>query len=224
MYFWINIVFNILLFVYAFSIERRLNNKHKVVVFYLLSIIYILILTYRPLDTPDTLNYVEGFNSVEAGHFFRGNILHKYYGYEIGYIFLIKCFKLISNSFRLFFMMIASIGVYCTIDAMSYLYRQLYNTNDWIKTQLFALYSACFGLLYNGISVRAGLAMGLGLMFVVKALDKKYIQAVLFIAAAVFIQRTSFLMLLVYLAISLVPVLQKKTHIIVIYFFCLSIH
>ena len=57
--------------------------------------------------------------------------------------------------------------------------------------------------------------MGLGLMFVVKALDKKYIQAVLFIAAAVFIQRTSFLMLLVYLAISLVPVLQKKTHIII---------
>lgn len=186
----------------------------------LVGIIYAL----RPLTTRDTLGYVNSFANDYLFDNLSSNFLVKYNGYEIGYIYLMNLFKSICNNYRIYFVFISVAGIILSVTALYRLTIFLFTDScdnrsissvgldRELQGLIIALYISGYGFLYNGISVRAGLAMALGLWFVVSMLSKKRIRAIITLIIAISIQRTAFLFLIIYLIVKFLPSLKRQVH------------
>lgn len=168
----------------------------------------------RPLETKDTMGYVSGFKWISQCELNEINLLQKYSGYEYGFIFLIRILTELFPSYRIVFFLISFCGVSLSCYALIKLSEKIFNKVE-LQGYIIAFYVASYGLLYNGISVRAGLAMGLCLFSVVLFLDKKYIKFALLLFCAFTIHRTSIFTLFIILAITVIPKLKKRTHYII---------
>lgn len=210
-YLLINIAFILMLFVYAY-IDKFMHKSISIPCITLLILIFAVIIAHRPIDTPDTAGYVRGFFSIEPGVDYHISYLEEYNNYEKGYIQLIQLFKYLSTNYILFFCVVAFLGTIMSVWAQSSLYQNLKRDVLPPYGLILAIYIAMFGLLYNGISVRAGLAMGLGLMFVSEFIRSHYLKAILCILVAFAMQRTSMIFIAILLIYLFVPTFNKKTY------------
>lgn len=213
-YLLINIIFILVLFIYAYF-DKYMHKSSSKIFITILIVIFSIIMAFRPIDTPDTAGYIDGFYLIQPKVDYNISYLEEYNNYEKGYIQLIQLFKYFSTNYKLFFFIIAFLGTYISIRAQFYLYQNL-NPNVRIKYGLIlAIYIALFGVLYNGISVRAGLSMGMGLMFIAEWVNKKRIKATLCILIAFAIQRTCIIMVVIWLIYLLIPSFKKKIYLLI---------
>jgi hypothetical protein len=211
----LNIGFIVISILYI-KVEQKVRNKDRKYVMGLLIILFSILMAIRPLEMPDTLGYVQNFDYFQPGQRYQVNFFQKYMGnYEYGYIFLIQFFKRFSNNCRLFFFFTALVGTCLAVFGLKQLSDKIAVKNSGMYAPVFAIYIASFGLLYNGISVRAGLAMGMGIVAVNFVMDRKWIRGGIILLTALTIQRSAVLFFLVLFAVRFMPALRRKTHIFI---------
>ncbi len=213
-YLLLNIAFIIMSVLYI-KIEPKIKNKDRKYVIWFLLILYSILMAIRPLETADTSGYAQSFYYFQSGQKYPVNFFQKYMGYEYGYIYLIHFFKIFSNSCRLFFFFTAFLGTSLAVFGLKQMSDKIAVKDSGMYAPVFAIYIASFGFLYNGISVRAGLAMGMGIMAVNLGLSRKWFRGLILMFVALTIQRSAILFIFVFFAIKYMPALQRKTHILI---------
>lgn len=213
-YILLNIIFVIFSIVYI-RIEPKIKSKDRRYIIWFLIIIFSALMAIRPLETPDTPGYAQNFYYFKSGQKYSVNFFQKYMGYEYGFIYLIRFFKLFSSSYRLFFFCTAFLGTSLAVFGFKQLSDRIAESNRKRYAPLFAIYISSFGLLYNGISIRAGLAMGMSVMAINLILDKQWIKGAILFLAALTIQRSVILFIIIFCAIKFVPAFRRQTHIFI---------
>lgn len=211
-----NILYVTLIILYG-SIDKRVVRKQRKYIYAFFLIGFAYLMAIRPTETPDTQIYINAFTNVNSGWLKNVSLLQKYNSaFEYGYIFLMLLARRITSNARVFLFFICLAGMLLTARAFKKLMDRVEGVDE-SGTYFDALSTTivCYGLLYFGISVRAGLAIGLGLTFINCMLDKKWLRSVLLLAVAFSIQRTAILYILIYLAIRFLPVLKKKMHYVI---------
>ena len=212
----LNILYLISVILYGI-IDKRIAKRQRKYIHALVIIVFAYLMAIRPIETPDTLNYVNGFNNVDSSWLRGASILQKYKSvFEYGFIVVMLALRKVTSNPRVFLFIISLIGMLLTARAFKRLMDRVDGTD--VSGTFFDVLSTtivCYGLLYFGISVRAGLAIGLGLTFINCMLDKKWVRSGVLFVAAFSIQRTSILYLLIFLALKFLPALKKKTHYII---------
>lgn len=211
MYLVLNIVFIIISILYI-KVEPRISCKDRIYVIWGLIILFSLLMATRPLETPDTAGYAQNFYLIQPGHKYPVNFLQKYMGYEFGYVYLISFFRLFCNNHSVFFFLTAFIGTSFMIFGLKNLSDKISSGNNKMYAPVFAIYISCFGLLYNGISIRAGLSMGLGIMAINLVLERRWVWGIMLFFIAFTMQRSAVLFLPIYFALKFIPGLKRKTH------------
>ena len=220
MYLYTNIFFIVFCLFYAFVLEKYIKFTQRKFYLWVLLLAFCIILALRPESTPDTIAYIYSFQSIDVGDFIFANILQKYYiygvGLEVGYVNLVKIFKLFSDDYRFFFFFTALTGIFTATWGLTELYKKIVPSNQYSGyTQIFALYVACYGLLYNGITLRAGIAMGLGIYSVGLLLNGGKKQPSILLFLGFLIHRSAILYLVIYLAIKYLPLIPQRVHILI---------
>lgn len=198
------------------KIEPRIREKQRKYIILILNVVASVLFAFRPVMTKDTAGYIDAFEQVGNFSGLGFSFLQKYQGYEYGYIYLMKIFRLFSNNYRCFFFIISFIGLWLAIYSLCFLTNKCWigEENRILSGGVLTFYIANFGFLYNGISVRAGLTLGLGLLAIVRLINKKYIRGMLLFIIAFSIQRTSILFVAIYLVIKFIPALKQKAHLV----------
>lgn len=215
-YLLLNIGIIVLCYLYMYTEKKIKYSQRKYVVFALI-ILSSLLFAFRPEDSKDVQGYINGFINAENISIMNISFLHKYNGYELGYIYLMRIFKIICNNFRVFFFVIAFSGIVLACYSLAFIANQEYLKKDRIMLRggTLAFYISNFGLLYNGISVRAGFSMAIGLYAVTLFLRRRKIHLIaglLLLFLAFTMQRSSALFIIILLVFFLMPELNKKTH------------
>ena len=216
MYVTINIGLIVICIIYMYIDPHIMEYQRKYIqgsIVLIAAIVYAL----RPLDTKDTAGYVNGFFKFENYSLVHLSLLQKYEGYEVGYIAIVKLFREYSDNYRLFFFAISLIGLSLAVYSLNryasfYYKKEKAMVKQGLSGTVLAAYVAMYGFLYHGISVRAGLSLGLALYASVLLLDNKYIRAVLFVILAFSIQRTTALVLVAYCIYRYMPVFSRGAH------------
>lgn len=218
MYLIINLMLIIFCSLYMLIEPMIIENTRRYVIG---AVIFVgaVLYAFRPQSTKDTIGYINSFVDIEKFKINGINLLQKYNGYEYGYIILMKVFKSISSNYRIFFFCISLFGLGLTIYA---LYKLTIDDLDKNGEELFialecvvALYISNYGFLYNGISVRAGLSIGLGLLFVVCILKKHIILATITFIIGFSFQRTIVVFLIISLILCSPLIIKKRFHAII---------
>ena len=221
MYFLLNILF-IGVSVLYMATEARIVDGHRKYIYWFFVITASVLFAFRPNDTKDTIAYINGFLHSSDMSVENVTLFQKYKGYEIGYIFLMRVFRFFSDSYRLFFFLVAFSGLSLTLYSLSRITIAFDNEDAELCEGLYipsgrvlAIYIATYGFLYHGITVRAGLSIGLMLFAITRIQDAKYIEAVFFVVLAFSVHRMSFLILFGYLIQHYLPTIRQKTHIVI---------
>jgi hypothetical protein len=125
-----------------------------------IAIPFIILIATRSNLVPDTLSYINIYKSLFVNEFTEKEGL-----YEIGWLMLSRCIKLFAgDNHVVFFGAIATINIIITAFTARRLASQ---SNEIVCKRSFfialftVLYMAFFGLYYNAITLRAGLALSL---------------------------------------------------------------
>ena len=220
LYFLLNLIL-ILICIYYMSVEYIVVSKHRKYIYCTLVTISIVLFAFRPESTKDTINYIVSFVNVGSFSITDYNFLQKYDGYELGYILLIRVVRTVTTNYRVFFIFVSAVGLiltlvsinYLTADNWEYRYSNFDSNHKTVPIGcVLAVYISCYGFLYNGISLRAGLATGLGMMGFVLLCKKRFVPGLLFFFLAFSIQRMSIVLAIAYLVYMFFPVLNKRIH------------
>lgn len=200
--------------------EKRIKKGQRKYVYGLLVIIAAILFAFRPENTKDTMGYIESFNNPTIPSKTGISLLQKYGGYEIGYIYLMRLFRLVSTNYRVFFLFISFFGLAGTLYGLNRLSvgtieaKRNGNVKPLVGAVL-ALYISNYGFLYHGISVRAGLSFALGMMFFLNMRNGKRFKGLVYLILAFVIQRTSFLFLMAFIIYKYLPPIKRKIHLII---------
>ena len=142
---------------------------------------FIVLVSLRDVSTPDTEGYAIFYESVTSSDLFSYN-----FSYEKGFVLLAIIIKLISSSTSFFFGTLTFIN----LSIIVYLFQRLssiFNIQNR-NTILIGLLSYCafFGLYYNAIVLRAGLALSMILLYT--SINSKKRRLMLLILAFLFHQ------------------------------------
>lgn len=208
---------NIAIIFFALISRKKIVRDQRKYVFFALTVCFATIVAFRPEATPDTDIYIRGFEGVNTSWLEGFSLLGKYGNvFEYGYVFLMLLFKNITDNPRVFFFLITLGGMLLTTWCL-YWFSEVFSKDDttWDYYDCYTIYLLCFALLYNGISVRAGLSIGFGLLFLVLMMKKKILKAVVFLFIAFTMHRISILFLGIYLVLKFMPAMSKRVHYIV---------
>lgn len=211
------LILNISIVFIALLTRAKVVKKQRKYVFLVLTICFAVIVALRPEITPDTEIYIHGFEGANKSWLADFNLLGKYGNvFEYGYVILMLLFKEITLNARVFFFIITFLGLLLTTYNLFEFGKVIAKDEcSWDFYDNYTIYVICFALLYNGISVRAGLSMGFGLLFLVLMLKKKIVKAIITLFVAFTLHRTSILFLAIYLIIRFMPVINKRAHFII---------
>lgn len=210
------IIFEICLFIYIlFAFLLTIGRMSPVIRHRLLfaGIIFVLfVVTFRPLDVPDTQSYKEIFNMVDINRNYGFVIFgSKEYttGCEYGFVIFIQFIKrFISSDYRVFFLIVASIEVLLCARFIKKICG-----ND-VRKEAYLIYFIMpyFGFIYLCVIIRAGIALTIALnAFAIKRKRSVWIKILLYIIAFSF-HRSVMIMLLVEVVYSLMPIFSKNIY------------
>lgn len=161
---------------------------------------------FRPNTVPDTQVYIDAYQrSIDVVRENTFQILNKYQDLEYGFWVLCAIFRSIFSDYRVMLFVISAITIGTTPASLA----KIFFDDDYKKhvSLVRCMFITGFSLLYAGIAIRAGLAMALGTEAIYRMKVKKYFSMSVLFFAAVSIQRSSILLLLIGL---LLVVLGKK--------------
>ncbi|RHR40027.1 EpsG family protein [Parabacteroides sp. AF18-52] len=218
-----NIIIIIIFFILFLSWSFIKNNHNKTTIF--LFIIAISFLTsIRNDSVPDTKNYREYYNALEGIESFI------FYTFELGfqcYSYILKI--ILKGNDKLYFFCITFMNSILIFDALKRIQQLIKsNTNSAINPLLYGLVFlfSYYGLFYNAITIRAGIAMALYIQafsFLCKddlaTSDKIKIFIICFLAY--FFHKSSVIFWMILFLAHFMPRLSKRTYLLIILFSCL---
>lgn len=159
-----------------FCYFELLTKKTPPVVYWILTITFAVICATRSTITQDTIPYIDAFNSVSTNYLYK-SAQDTPQGFELGYTVVMQISKIIfGDSYKVFFFIVVIINYFLLYIAYKKLCK-IINVRGQLLITLFCLYTSYFGIYYNGIVLRAGLAISLLICASALLLDKKYILA-----------------------------------------------
>ena len=190
------IIFIELLLVGTLHISKKLDH----LLTGLLSIIFLLIITFRPFSVPDTVSYYNFFNQIRY-YEFTFNYGRTYLGFENGFCNLSKLIFLLYPNFRFFLFFIGSTSFLLNFSALLRISNTLFRKKCDAWFPLLALYVPYFGLLYSGIVLRAGLALGFCLYSFYYLQEKKILKSTLLFGFGLWFHNSAFIFIIVLLLV-----------------------
>lgn len=190
-----------LFFAVIYSNKRTSNQERKFISIFLV-IGFSLLITFRPDNIPDTEIYKQIFYNIKINVSYGFDIFGEAENVEYGFLYLIKIFKFFSNDVRLFFFTVCLLSVSLFLFGIKKIVVKLTGLDICVPIVL-AVYISYFGIYYNGIAIRQGLAMALCTLSFAYFLNKKYIRCILFWLLAFICHRLSFILLFILVAYSI---------------------
>ncbi|KWR58967.1 EpsG family protein [Bacteroides cellulosilyticus] len=173
-------------------------------------LLYLYILT--TINTPDLLGYKNYFKTCSLN-------LGIEYGssYEVGFQYLTKFIKSLTESFYIYFLILAVVNLCLIYGMYSFISKECIYKNPLL---LYIYYISYFGLYYNGIVLRQGLALFLIYFAILYILSTKYRVSSFFIILlcfllAITLHSTAILAILIVLVL-LISNIQKQNLMIVL--------
>lgn len=208
--------------VFLLPYEKKLNNKSKSQIKFLIIILISLFMAFRPMDVPDTKVYYDMFVSKLNMSKIISDGVHfgtRYNHMEIGYLVIQETFKCMCNSFRAFVftmsLLTSSMIINGTIGIINIRSNIYGNTEKNQRTlTVICCYFIFYGLLYSGIVIRGGLTIGIGIVVTyiyMKMTSKiKYPICIILLLIAMSIQTFAFVYLMILLVFVLNLGIDKK--------------
>lgn len=197
-------------------------NEKKYTFLYILAVGSII--GCRGEDVPDTSGYLEYYNDIDAVDFSH----FSYYFFEPGFQFLTHLVKIVVGDISAVYFFIIVFIISCLLwDAIQRILFNIQNDNrlgSAIKLPVlyaFILFYSYYGIFYGGITIRAGIAMGLYLetlsLLCKERLYKKDILliSILFVLAFLF-HVSSIVYLPIILIFKLTKPLDKKGYLLIL--------
>ena len=208
----LNAVIVLLSFLYLLVL-KHLTKRTSLFLAFLLYLFFVLVIMFRPLDSPDTSAYMNIYGSSRRilGGVKEIDLFSKYGDndgtYEYGFLAISAFFSLFA-SFRFFLGAIALFTSLIIPYCLSELFRRKEEKSVNYKKRLsfFVLYLCTFGLLYSGVAIRAGCGISIGLMSSLMIKKRRFLLAIVFLVLAFSVHRTS----IVFLIIDLLFLLSVK--------------
>lgn len=177
----------LILNLYVF-LSKKITYKQRLIIEICIMLVSAVFIALRPMIMPDTQNYLLAFTQSEEKFPLIKNIgmFQRYAGIEKFFWVIMYYFNIITNNFRIFLIIISVFDIFVSVKVFAALIEN--KTNLSVEM---CLYVTCFGMLYAGISVRAGLGMTLGLLAVYCTKKKKYVISILIIILGMMIQISS---------------------------------
>ena len=181
-------------------VERRMPDRIKIVLYVAFAVMLSVIFALRnPETTSDTAEYVKVFNKVSI----EENWVSRIERFEPGYCFLNRIVKYFTIDYKWLFFII-SITIYLlflkSVKNITEEYKK--NANYLGKNRLdsffyplsfFLVYTAYFGLLYNSIAIRQGIAIPLIYIACIFSKSNRKIYAGISIIIACLLHQTAIL-------------------------------
>lgn len=186
-------------------------NKKNCYIFF--SIILSIIIATRDENTPDTINYLNFYKNIEIGNLVSLSMYSFEPGFQI-YTHILKIISLNNSTIYLF---------YISITNSLILYRVINNFDKSLESNpllFLILYYSFFGLFYNAIVIRAGIAISLMLYAIsientsMPQNRKKILTYFLFIISISF-HYSAILSIFIYILYKIIPKLPHNVYIII---------
>lgn len=192
-------------------IYDRIVRKQVKVFSIFISVLFVMLLTFRPEISPDTESYIQIYNT--SSNVLKSidgvSLMNKYgnsdYSVEYGYLLLCRLLHAIIPSYRFLFLFSAIITITVIPKALNSIVGKndengfVNNNEDILRLS----YISTFGLLYSGVAIRAGLAISLGLFAVALSRKKRFVLSLVITLFAFAIQRSSIVFLFINLLVTL---------------------
>lgn len=176
-------------------------------------------IAFRPDTVPDTMSYKEIFGRISPNFSYGFDLFGEYDSVEYGFLYLIVFFKYLSNSVTLFFFMLCFLSVSIVMKGIQMIVENL-TRREFCFPFVFAVYISYFGIYYNGIAIRQGLAIAFCTVALAFFLKRKYLLCLVLTFIAFLFHRLSFIAIPIFLLYKLLGKLRisSKT-----YFICLLV-
>lgn len=150
-----------------FSSSKKYNNKY---ILYFLIVAICAIIALRAVRVPDTDEYIGNF--MLQADLFNTSV----YPYEVGFVYLIHiCHLFFGYHYQLFFFVIPLLNFWLLSVSFNKILSLYYGReiNNKLKGLiiLYVIYFSFFGLYYNAIVLRAGIAISFVMLSIVKIFE-----------------------------------------------------
>lgn len=228
MYWWAVFALEIVIAFFALYCERKQKNVQIVMVF-AISLIFSILFLFRNSEVPDYLGYVDIFDNVDinVNYGFDWTRKHGELAVEYGFLWMMWLFKKFVGDYAHAFYFIIS---FFTAFLMAYAGSELI---DYIRSRtgkeeeayvqkkginlknknlpiLLGIYLSYFGLAYEAVAVRAGVAISLSVLFFVYFLQKKYVRMLVAFLLAFSIQRMCVLGIVIIALYVVIPRIKRS--------------
>lgn len=194
------------------------NNKVQKFAYFIFAAIFSLIFAFRPSSSPDTAEYIHIFQSINA----YDNWFDTIERFEVGYCVLNRIVKFLTDSYECLFFVVSLFNYFVYYIVLNKVIKEQRNNDK--KTvfvafvPILAFYTSYYGLLYNAIALRAGLAISLLYLSFFLLYEKRFLGGIVTFILAPFFHQTAVL------ALPLVPLfyyrktIRKNTSFVILFF------
>lgn len=205
----------------------HIKRKQGILVFAVFVIVNSIIAALRPVNSPDTLAYMEVYQQstriikeVQHNHIGEWFFNRSYYSIELGFIFIMAVDSFLFHSVRGFFFLISLttsiLSIYGIILCVNACVKEQQKKIMWNTSNLFMLWCVYLfwgGIHYTSVAIRSGLSMALGLCFIGLFLSgKKYVLSFCCLILSILIHSTAITFFVILILIRFMPVhIKKKT-------------
>lgn len=165
----------LVLLLYANIYPKIIKYRESVIIS--IVIIYSVVIAIGPNTVPDKSGYEFIFSLISITHDYGFDLFDEVYTVEYGFLYWIIIIKTIINDSGFFYFCntLCTVGVFmCAIKRIDMMLNLRIN-----RALLLAMYVSYYGVYYNSIAIRQGLAMSMCVLALSYFLEKKYIIAVI---------------------------------------------
>ena len=170
-----NLILLTIIFILAtmFAIaEINFSGKNYSLLYFIFAIIISLIFSFRGLYTPDTFAYVDAYKNIDLFNIVNTNIRN----FEFGFILLMSIIKYIfGNEYKIFFFFTSIISYIIIYFSLTDIFLLSKSKGKYYMLAMI-LYSSFYGIYYQGIVLRAGLAILFYYYSIIQLIKGKYIK------------------------------------------------
>lgn len=223
MYFFL---FNSLIFISILTPKFRLKNTSitvKKILNCLIFLLFVLLITFRPDYIPDTNNYKIIYSNLDEHKNYGFSLMKAFSRYDIeyGFLYIIKIAKILGLNVYAFFCICSFASTYFSylgIKRMCEICNNNLKCTENFNIGLFlGIYFSYFGIYYQGIAMRCGISMALGLYATACLYDKKYIRTTILLLLSFSFHRMGIICTFITIAYSYLPAFKKRKYYIAVW-------
>lgn len=201
---------------FIFCFVELCGSKKTWIYSVFLAIIMAAIISLRGNTLPDTKDYTDIFLATPTfGEDCSLSVDYQYF--EIGYVLWTKFFKTLFGNNAKFFFFLSTLFNSLVWLYITYRLKILTanSTNKILKIPYcisIAIYFSYYGIWYNAVVIRQGIALSFLLLMVIFVLERKRLRAILSLIIAVLFHKIAILGCVILLILIFFPVLKKQTY------------